>query len=263
MALYLFIIGLVWISGYYGFALLAPGLPPLSHGMVEYLLSSLLCMSIIFICLKYLPLLRLDTKRGAMVLLISAVAEILFGILFEFHGLSSLFLLYFCIVGGLIAAGYIRSVELLIAIVISVAIIDPVGLLLGPGKIASTYDPITYLVTFRFPLWGTELIEPVFALGDLIFLVIFYRCSVLMGFEVKGGLSLMYLGLPIALLAAALFQTPIPALPFIAGIYILLYGRDLLRFNPQFKNIFRYCMIIIGSFALFAAISLTLEQPGS
>ena len=81
--------------------------------------------------------------------------------------------------------------------------------------------PIFNLVILHWPHPGADIMLPLFGVGDLIFIAFFLAVCQRFALSLQKGALLVLAGLGISILVTIFVQRPIPALPFICGIFLV------------------------------------------
>lgn len=95
----------------------------------------------------------------------------------------------------------------------------------GPSAAALQSEPLLSVLALPFPMLGTDAIEPLLGIGDVVFVALYLTVS--RRFELGLGRTLVALGVAFAATALAVItlQRALPALPFL-GAAVLIAHRD-------------------------------------
>jgi hypothetical protein len=109
--------------------------------------------------------------------------------------------------------------------------------------------PIGTFALLNFPHPGAEYMTPIFGFGDLVFIAVFIGGSKRFGLSIWKNVLLVIAGLWLSVIAAFATNNPIPALPFICGLFLIGNFRKLDLSKKEWKLTF-----IIAGAVLFVGL---------
>jgi hypothetical protein len=192
---------------------------------------------------RYIP----SRKTALLLLLISGPVWLVSAYLvrsgFEWrlwHPVNTILLLFFAFTAGNWIAGEVGKLGHLLPICILATVVDTWSVFFGPSKnvgelavkhldavqksleagLPAPIPPIFNLVILHWPHPGADIMLPLFGVGDLIFIAFFLAVCQRFALSLQKGALLVLAGLGISILVTIFVQRPIPALPFICGIFL-------------------------------------------
>jgi hypothetical protein len=159
------------------------------------------------------------------------------------HSLNTVGLIGFTFVAGSWLSGEIEKSGHLIPVCVIAMLVDVWSVFAGPSKKVGEQviehmekqsesaeyiaPPIGNFLLLNWPQPGQAIMSPVFGLGDLVFIALFLTASRKFGLNLWVSLLAIALGLLGSLITAFMFNTPIPALPFICGFFLIGHYKKL------------------------------------
>ncbi len=211
----------------------------------------------------------IPVRKTAIVIVIAAVAWWLVtamlvrsGLCWRFwHPVNTVMLLVGTYTLGNWLAGELEKVGHLIPVCILGAMVDVWSVLQGPSRsvgeqvvehaqrqvYTGTWQPPPFLgfMILSWPQPGEGYMTPLFGFGDLVFIALFLAASRRFGLSVWKAFFLVLGGLAIAIGVVLFFETPIPTLPFICGLFLIGNWRNLSLTKSEWKITITLAVVIM------------------
>jgi hypothetical protein len=163
------------------------------------------------------------------------------------HPINSAVLLFLAFSIGFWLAGEIEKSGHLIPVCILGILVDIWSVFQGPGRqvgrmavehvqkaqeavqqgLQPPPPPLVSFLIVHWPLPGGSMMAPIFGMGDWVFLALLMASSRKFGLSIVKNTLLVIGGIFIALIAVNLLGKPLPALPFICGLFLVGNFRKL------------------------------------
>lgn len=188
---------------------------------------------------------RIPGRRTALILTIAGIILwVITAILVRneydwqiWHSINTVALLFTAYVIGYWLTGELEKAGHLIPVSILGAIVDIWSVFHGPSKAVGEQatehavqqaetgawhaPPFGTFALLNFPQPGAEYMTAIFGFGDLVFIAIFIGGSRRFGLSIWKNVALVIGGLWLSVVAAFITGNPIPALPFICGLFLI------------------------------------------
>jgi hypothetical protein len=181
------------------------------------------------------------------------------------HPINTVALLFTGYVIGYWLTGELEKAGHLIPVSILGALVDIWSVFHGPsrsvGEQATAHathqvetgvwqaPPLGTFALLNFPHPGAEFMTPIFGFGDLVFIAVFIGGSKRFGLSIWKNVLLVIAGLWLSVVAALVTDNPVPALPFICGLFLIGNFRKLELSKKEWK-----LTIIIAGAVLFIGL---------
>ncbi|UJR79015.1 hypothetical protein [Sandaracinus amylolyticus] len=144
----------------------------------------------------------------------------------------------------------------IVAVVSSLADVWSVLSPAGPSAAALESAPLLSVLALPFPMLGTDAIEPLLGIGDLVFVALYLTVS--RRFELGVRRTMIALGVAFALTAASVIamERALPALPFLGAAILIAHPET--RLPPPHER--RTAVIGVGVLAVLVVVVLALSR---
>ena len=165
--------------------------------------------------------------------------------------LNTLALLYVGYVVGYWLTGELEKAGHLIPVSILGALVDIWSVFQGPSRSVGEQavehatqqvetgtwqaPPVGTFALLNFPQPGAEFMTPIFGFGDLVYIAVFIGGSRRFGLSIWKNALLVIAGLWLAMITGFMTGQPIPALPFICGLFLIGNFKSLELSKKEWK----------------------------
>jgi hypothetical protein len=136
------------------------------------------------------------------------------------------------LLGGVVGRAIEAPGHILVVVVVS-ALVDVLSVLhpSGPSAVIVQMESVIALLALPFPLLGTDRIEPVLGVGDVIFAALYLGAAARHGLRRRRTVAGLGGGLLATMAVVLALELPIPALPFL-GAGVLVAHPEARRLPP-------------------------------